>query len=285
MTQPITIRRSAALGDVIAATSVAIALMDKGHRVIQTSMLEFFPVLVRITQGVHVENPYLDLQCVGETPRIFDVDLDNTYETHPDRKTKSIHEIYGEAANQQLEAKGIQIDPRNMPLPKIGRSVPIALEVMLSHFPKPWVMIIPKSGTANRSLPASVWQQAAKDIRGTCFWTGTGIAPEGIKDLRCDSYSSLMDYLSAADVVAGVDTGPMHIANAMGIPLVVIGQAVEPALRYSGVTVLYPPLDCLNCQEATCPINAQTPPCTQIDTKLIAEAVNEKLTQRAFGKQ
>jgi GT2 family glycosyltransferase len=91
-------------------------------------------------------------------------------------------------------------------------------------------------------------------------------------------------WLSAADILVTVDTGPMHVAAALGIPIVALGQSSRPDLHLNDQTdfIIIEPagLDCLNCQERECPKDAKHPPCQQFSPDVIASWAAAKLHQK-----
>lgn len=218
----ITVRRTAAIGDALAATCVASALRDLGCDVRFQSDPVIHPVLRRL-------NPPIEILAPTSSP---DVDLDGAYESHAHRTTLHFADIFTETANRQLRRLGLNIPNVINFAPRL-RSDPILRERTLnelSRFPKPWVMICPRSNSwINRTVPDETWRQAATMMIGTKFWLGThGPAPDGIIDLRCRDLDLLVEYIGCADLLVTVDTGPMHIAAAIGTPIVVIEQQSSP---------------------------------------------------------
>lgn len=269
----LTIRRSQSLGDVLAATCVATALMDMGHEIEFQAHASTHPILKRHPR----------LKNITEPNGNFDVNLDDSYERHPARTRLHMAEMYVEKANEYLRKSGIRIPtvtnyaPRLVPDPEL-RSVVLA---RLSQYPKPWVMICPRSQNwVNRTILDEIWHDAAPQISGTKFWLGMKQAPHGIVDLICRRIDLLIEYIGAADILVTVDTGPMHIAAAIGTPMLVIQQAMSPALRLSDQRDWYsidPPLNCLNCQKHICPINERHPPCQRIRPDYLALHANARL--------
>lgn len=89
-----------------------------------------------------------------------------------------------------------------------------------------------------------------------------------------------MSVLWASDLVLSVDTGSIHLAAALGKPIVGISQAVSIKYRLSEQrdwTEISAGLDCINCQEKKCPINEGHPPCGFIAPQTIVDAVQKKL--------
>jgi GT2 family glycosyltransferase len=115
---------------------------------------------------------------------------------------------------------------------------------------------------------------------GTKFWLGRHPAPPGIIDLKIQHFDTVLEAVSVADLVVSVDTGPLHVAAAFGIPAVAINQSSSPELHLSDqcdYVMVTPPLDCVNCQVNVCPINSHIPPCQHVDPALISAWANAKL--------
>jgi GT2 family glycosyltransferase/ADP-heptose:LPS heptosyltransferase len=273
------IRRTAAIGDVLCSTIVADRMVEMGHQV------EF--------QTHH------DIKCVVKRcPKIGNatlaggfahVNLDKSYEADPERKLKHFHQSFFESANAQLANYGINLGrPLNAKpvLVVSGDERGQAMDV-LKPFPRPWVFICPRSNAHScRTVPDGIWQQAAQEIQGTKFWLGTKTpAPSGIVDLKLRHLDNVVSLLSVADLMVTVDTGPMHIAAALGVPIVGIQQQSSPDFHLSDqrdFITIGAPLDCINCCQAECPINKEQPPCQNVSPKLIADAANKRLASK-FG--
>lgn len=268
------VRRSEALGDVLAATCVADKLYEQGWDVVWQSV----PACHVITRRRHSI-------AKSEEPKGFcDINLDGVYERDPERTKKHFATMFLDAANLQLSAKGISIESFRNFAPTIKLSEREADEIMpmLMRHKKPWVMICPRSNAhRNRQIPDDIWKSAASSINGTCFWLGTDRAPDGIVDLQCRHMDRMIWFLSKADTLVSVDTGPMHIAAALGVPIVAIEQASSPELHLSDqrdFVVIRSSLGCLNCQHNVCPIDAHNPPCRDLHHSFISSAVNWRLS-------
>lgn len=273
---PIILRRTAALGDALCATVVADRLIDLGYEVEMQSHPHCHCILRRHPRLYHVSNP--DGFC--------HVNLDNTYETDPQRRMKHFHHMFFEAAQLQLRARGINIgEPLNCkPKILVGEPTKQAAIARFRDFARPWVFVCPRSDSYNvRQVPDGIWQEAASKIAGTKFWLGRHPAPGNFIDLRCQHFDNVIEFLSAADLLVTVDTGPMHVAAALGIPVVAICQSSSPELHLNDQNdfiTISPKLDCLNCQQNVCPKVQHLPPCQQIDPELIAQWANARLRHR-----
>lgn len=225
----IRVRRSGAYGDAIAATCVAEKLNRMGYDVIWQArpevlqILEFCPAIT----------------AVEEICEPCDVNLDGAYEQHKERCQKAFWEIFIERANQQLSSKGIFIENSIQCTPRleVPESVKGKLRNILRRHPKPWVMVCPRSNSfVNRTVPDEIWNQAAGAISGTKFWLGTSIAPSNFVDLLCTSMVQVTEWLSVADLLLTVDSGPMHVAAALRIPIVALEQSSSPDLHLTDQT-------------------------------------------------
>ena len=94
-------------------------------------------------------------------------------------------------------------------------------------YPRPWVFICPRSESyPHRQVPTRRGL-ILRPGQGTKFWLGLHPAPPGIVDLAVRHVDNLIIWLSAADLLISVDTGPMHIGAALGIPIVAILQSYQ----------------------------------------------------------
>lgn len=276
-TREVRLRRWASYGDVIAATSVARKLHDLGATVIfETNAAE-----AEVLRGC----PYIAKVTSERTVGV--VNLDNAYEAHPYRRSWHFHRIFMEVAAKQLNEFKLSDCHNVAPLLWVGDNEIAMAEETMGKFPKPWVVVVPRSNSfTNKTVPRVTWSHLPKLVGATCFWSGTELAPPGFVDLKCNHIRSVMAFIARADVVVSVDTGPMHIAAALKKPLVTIGQASDPALHLSdqrNFMVVYPDLECLNCQEAKCPL-AEIPPCIHIPIDGIATAVRARIDSVYLNK-
>jgi GT2 family glycosyltransferase len=271
--RPLIIRRGAALGDSLSATVVVKLLKDNGYDAVFQADPLIFPVLRRVP-GVRFE------ATDAHTP---DVNLDGAYENDLERAKKHYVQMWVEQANRQLSKLDISIPNSHDATPRMVSDLEVRAEVMplLLGLPKPWVMVVPRSFSwVTRTVPDDLWELAARYINGTCFWLGRTDAPKGFVDLKCKTVEHMIEFVGAADLYVGVDTGPAHIALAMGVPSVVIAQQSYPHNHFSDQQPwmeIQPDLDCIGCCLVECPINKDTPPCQQVDPAAIADAANRQL--------
>lgn len=271
--QTIIVRRTAALGDALAASVVAERLNQLGYLVHWQTHPHVEPLMKRV--------PFIQKVLTYATHA--DVNLDQCYETHPFKKMLHFHHLFYEAANTQLRAKGITLGkPSNcrpqIAITKAERSLAYQ---QLAKYPIPWTFICPGSQYYNvRTVPGHIWADAARNIVGTKFWIGLADAPEGIVDLKCREVDQLLTLISAADLLITPDTGPLHFAAAMGVQVLAISQSSSPNLHLSDLCdfeTIGLGLDCENCQLTKCPKGEFAPPCQNQNPEQIAAAANRKL--------
>lgn len=269
----ITVRRTAAIGDVTASLVVADKLIENGFDVAYQAHPHMHCVLRRHGR----------ISRIAEPGGYVHVNLDGGYEKDPARRRKHFYTMFLDRANEQLSNFGINLGPAINVRPRIRvrpNDRAASLE-KFSQYAKPWVFICPRSDSyAVRQINDGTWSEAAARMQGTKFWIGRHPAPTNTVDLKCQHLDNVINWLSVADLLVSVDTGPLHLAAALGVPVVAIGQSSSPELHLgdqSDFSTIFPPLNCLNCQLNLCPINADQPPCQNVDPQMIADEVNRKL--------
>jgi len=118
-------------------------------------------------------------------------------------------------------------------------------------------------------LTAYVAGHHARDLGG-----GTGLA-------------QLAAVLAGAAAVVVGNTGPAHLAAAVGTPVVSLYAPTVPAVRWRPWRVphaiLHEPVPCAGCRARTCPVPGH--PCIDsIPTAIVVSAVN-RLADRAGGRE
>lgn len=277
---PITIRRRAAIGDTVMTLAVAKKLNEAGFDV----DLATENICAEALRGSPHIKRFVPLATEAR------INLDDAYETHPDRRKRATSVLFLESAKAQLNGSGFKIQDFHNITPELTVTEEERAEARekLQNYPKPWVMVCPRSDFwPNRTVPNQIWKKAADAGPGTWFWTGTVKAPDRFIDLKCSTIRKLMAFLSLGNVAVSVDSGPLHLAAALGIPIVAILQSSSPEVHLTDqrdYTVISPALGCLNCQLNVCPINRDDPPCRNVDPMMIAAAVSRKLESIAGNR-
>lgn len=255
------VQRTASIGDVISASVVVDKLIEKGFKVIyHCDPACSIPLAGKYALALPIEKP--------------DINLDGAYENHPDCKQKHRNHIFIDVANQQLQSRGVRLDYANA-APEIPKQNTCTLQGA-----RPFIVVAPRSNSfVNKTVTADVWSEAAVRGSGTWFWSGTDPAPAGFVDLKCRTIPDLMSAIASADVMVSVDTGPLHIAAAMKVPIVAIEQSVSVEIGISDqrdFSTISPALGCINCQQHKCPINEHTPPCGKLSVEELVALVQSK---------
>lgn len=283
------LRRTAAIGDAVMATVVAEKLQQLGIEVCFQTALPIHPVMRRCPHIARVEVP--SSPHINNNQHSGRIDLDGAREAEKENRDRHFCEQFITRANAQLKHVGINLGgPFNCrPVLRVSRHEREAVAAKLARYPRPWVFINPRSNSfVVRHVPTGVWYLAARTMIGTKFWMGTDPAPVGIVDLRCRTVDCLTPLLSVADMLVTVDTGPMHIAAAMGVPVLVILQSSSPDMHLSDQrdwSMIAPAgLTCLHCMERVCPKNRQMPPCQNIAPEYVAASANAKVQGLSDGQ-
>lgn len=279
----ISIQRSGAIGDVIMALPIA-----------QKLAVESVPVEWRSDELCR--QPLSGLSCIsclrspgGTGPHI---QLDGAYEglDRQARSAISIPTIFMQKAMPALSKKGVKLShPFSNLTPKLKLNAEdrAIMKPLLAPFTRhKTIAVIPRSNSfAVRTVHESSWFEFARAIGDSvaCFWTGTDPAPKGFTDLKIRELRQLMALLASVDLVVSVDTGPMHLAAAVGTPMICIVQSCDPFLHLpeqADWSPYYPPLGCLNCHHSACPIDNKTPPCSLPPGAELAEAALRRLNSK-----
>lgn len=267
------IRRWAAIGDVLCSTVVADKLLEQGFGITYQSHPNIHCVLRRKPGISKIEEPQAG----------YHINLDGAYEQDPLRRQKHFHSMFMERAQEQIRVRGVILPEALNCKPKLIVSdwEKEQVRAQFKEYPRPWVFVCPRSDTYNvRQVPDGIWEEAAGKIGGTKFWIGRHPAPKNFVDLKAQHLDMVILWLSVADLMVSVDTGPMHIAAALGTPVVAISQSSSPELHLGDQVdfiSISPKMNCLNCQQNVCPFNKDQPPCQNIDPDFLAAWVNAKL--------
>jgi heptosyltransferase-1 len=159
--------------------------------------------------------------------------------------------------------------------------------------PRPYVLIQRRAGdwTPNKNWPDESWNELIQLLSGV----GTIIEVGAVDETSCPSglvhyidlrgkttLQELIACVAAADVLVGPDSGPMHIAAAVGTPAVVIlgGYDLRENIAYSGNKILDTRIHCSPCWlRSPCPIEQQC--LREVLPKNVEKAVREVLREEA----
>lgn len=268
------VRRNASIGDAIAASVVARALKEQGHEVTYQTHGNIHAIMRFCPYTPHLE----------VSKGFCHVSLDGCYENHPERRSRHFTDLYLSTANHALLGYGVRLEAANcLPVLTLSAEARAIERARFGDYPHPWIFCCPRSNSYRvRQTPDALWTELEPLLTGTKFWIGQHPAPSGYVDLKLQSLTPLLHNLSVADLLISVDTGPAHIAAALGIPMVMLGQSSSPELHFSDLRdfeTIWPKekLTCLNCQKNLCPINPYIPPCQEFSAPDVAALAARKL--------
>jgi GT2 family glycosyltransferase len=272
----LTVRRWAALGDSLCASVVADRLCELGFTVDWQTHGSIVPLMRRVPSisGVEAQQSHCD------------VNLDRSYEQFdgtPKRQSVHFHQAFFDHAAAQLRQKGIDLGkPLNCRPRLVVTEAERALAIQtLSKYEKPWTFICPGSlYFRTRQVPNHIWEATAKQIVGTKLWLGLWDGPPGIVDLKVRQIDHLLSLLAVADLLITPDTGPLHMAAALGVQVLAINQSSSPENHLSDLCdyeTIGLGLSCENCCLNICPKDQFNPPCQQQHPDAIASEANRKL--------
>jgi ADP-heptose:LPS heptosyltransferase len=120
------------------------------------------------------------------------------------------------------------------------------------------------------------------EVAWISYGATTGSAPPGVIEVHIHSISDLAEWLAGADLFLGNNSGPMHLANALGCSGVVVtgpsAAAWDPYWHRGKWSVLrHPNLPCSPCEKIT----VQLTECTNIETPMACMAYwTEELVEK-----
>ena len=103
--------------------------------------------------------------------------------------------------------------------------------------------------------------------------------PERVINLSGEtSLRELMALISNCDVILTNDSGPMHIADAIGIPIVALFGSTSEVVTgpYRSGTIIHKHVECSPCYQRTCPIDFRC--MKRIEADEVFEAINKALS-------
>lgn len=108
-----------------------------------------------------------------------------------------------------------------------------------------------------------------------------GLPPRVINLAGTTTLRELASIISLCDVVLTNDSGPMHIADALGTPIVALFGSTSEIVTgpYRSGTVIHKHVECSPCYQRTCPIDF---PCMK---KIEADEVYRAITKMLSGKR
>ncbi len=143
----------------------------------------------------------------------------------------------------------------------------LSLDIDLS---RPWIVMHPGATAPSRRYPPEHWQAVARglarELRCPLVFTGSGDETELVEKIRSDmpgthslagqvDLGKLAALLSLAPLLISNNTGPVHVAAAVGTPIVDLYALTNPQHTPWQVPsrVLYQDVPCRYCYKSICP--------------------------------
>ncbi len=269
----IVIQRTGALGDVIQTEPVLEYFHKQGNPVVLQTTPSFFNVF-----AMH-HFPVISYERFDKQARHRVINLDMAYEIKP----RQLH------LKSYFEAAGItDYTLRN---PKLRYN--ISNENRL--FKQKYVVIhIDRRETEHRNQYGVDWNVVREylKVRGyLVIQVGKNEHDVAGIEFNCHSELVLMWVMAGASLFIGADSGPSHIAVALGIPAIILFGSVNPHYIHAdmtNITALYSPCPinkqfCWHDQISTtgveCEVNKKMPPCCIYDTQELVTKIAHHLTK------
>ncbi len=142
-----------------------------------------------------------------------------------------------------LDALGLPAEPADFGGAKLFRDVPQAARELLAGAP-PFALVHPGAGWGNKAYPPAHWGEVARRLQqATGLLTWVAVAPHeaplaagveaaaagAARAVPAPDLPTLAALLRAARLVLGGDTGPIHLAHALGTPVLMLMGPTDPA--------------------------------------------------------
>lgn len=143
-----------------------------------------------------------------------------------------------------LGALGVPSEPADFAPAKLMQAGSPEAAAWLAAHPAPFALIHPGAGWGNKRYPPARWGEVARALRaatGMDIWaaaapgeehlaTAVAAASDGAaRTVEAPSLPHLGALLRGARLVMGGDTGPVHLAHALGTPVVCVMGPTDPA--------------------------------------------------------
>jgi lipopolysaccharide heptosyltransferase I len=142
-----------------------------------------------------------------------------------------------------LDAMGLPPEPPDFGGEKLFREVPEAAGAILGNSPEPFVLLHPGAGWANKRYPPAWWGRAARLLQretGLQTWIAAARGEEGLaaeveaagegaaRTVQASDLPTLAALIRRARLVLGGDSGPTHLAHALGTPVLMLMGPTDP---------------------------------------------------------
>jgi heptosyltransferase-1 len=142
-----------------------------------------------------------------------------------------------------LDGLDLPPEPADFGPGKIFREEPPAVQELAAAYPEPFALLHPGAGWANKRYPPAWWGKAARQLqeeRGIATWVATARGEEDLaaeveaasggaaRAVPASDLPTLAALIRRARLMLGGDTGPTHLAQALGTPVVMVMGPTDP---------------------------------------------------------
>ncbi len=142
-----------------------------------------------------------------------------------------------------LDALGLPAEPADFGGAKLFREEPAAARAWLVAHPEPFVLLHPGAGWANKRYPPEWWGQAARLLQaqtGLPTWVAAAQGEEdlagrveasgggAVRTVPAPDLPTLAALIRRARLMLGGDSGPTHLAHALGTPVLMLMGPTDP---------------------------------------------------------
>jgi heptosyltransferase-1 len=142
-----------------------------------------------------------------------------------------------------LDGLGLPPEPADFGPEKLFREEPPAARNLLAARPEPFALLHPGAGWGNKRYPPAWWGQTARLLQaetGLPTWVAAARGEEGLAaavaaagagaatTVPANDLPTLAALIRRARLVLGGDSGPTHLAQALGIPAVMVMGPTDP---------------------------------------------------------
>ncbi|HEY7213433.1 MAG TPA: lipopolysaccharide heptosyltransferase I [Thermoanaerobaculia bacterium] len=142
-----------------------------------------------------------------------------------------------------LDALGLPPEPADFGASKLFREEPVAAREWLAEHAEPFVLLHPGAGWPNKRYPPEWWGQAAQLLRAQTGLPTRVAAAHGEEDLArrveaagggsvltvpAPDLATLATLIRRARLMLGGDSGPTHLAHALGTPVLMLMGPTDP---------------------------------------------------------
>lgn len=218
---PILVRRMGAIGDVLLTTPIIRAL-KQDWPLCNISVNTMFPRLFDKNPNVTEAGEWPMAGWLGDYPGARMIDLDMAYENRPHMH---IVDAYAEAAGLDEWDTKLEIATDGEPSPGHEGVMDVGKWCAIHPGPTTW---------KGKTWPRERWNELAQRLQGlgwkvaTVGGRGTWPIVADASGIGSQSFQQLAGTLSKCKLFVGVDSFPMHCAQAVGVPTVGIFGASTP---------------------------------------------------------